>query len=480
MSKSLKEKAVSGMVWNGIERFGSSLFLFISNIVLARLLSPDDFGCIGMLMVFISLSDAIVDGGFGSALIQKKNPTQTDYSTIFFWNIILSILMYAVLFLTAPFIADFYSIPLLRDILRVQGLVLIFNAFSLIQINVLKKKIAFKRIAKINLLSVFVGTVLGLIFAYGGWGVWSLVIKVVTTAVLSSFIYWLIPTWKPTTVFCWQSFRELFRFGGFMFLISILMTVYSNIIQLIIGRFFSAVTLGYYTQARKMEDLPRSSFSSVVTNVIFPVFSSLQDDLTKVKNAARTCTKGIAYINFPLMILLIVTARPLFILLFTAKWAQAIPYFQLLCVTEIVLTLIEVNCRYMISLGDSKTNLRIVLIQCLSAIVFIFLGIPWGIYGVLIGFMLSRYLSFIASGVYIDKLLNYTLKEQICDVLPLIGLSLVAGVLSYLLVFVIEDMLLLLCLQVIVYLILYVGISHLFNVQTYQLYCRIVKEKMHK
>lgn len=466
------------MIWNGIERFGSSLFLFISNIILARLLSPEDFGCIGMLLVFISLSDAIVDGGFGSALIQKKNPTQADYSTIFFWNILLSVSMYAVLYLTAPVIADFYSIPLLKDVLRVQSLVLVFNALALIQINVLKKQIAFKQIAKINIFGVLIGTVLGIICAYWGCGVWSLVVKVVATAIISCLMYWLIAVWKPTNIFSWKSFRELFRFGGFMFLISVVMSVYSNIIQLIIGKFFSPVTLGYYTQARKMEDLPRGSLSSVLANVIFPVFSSIQDDLVKVKNAARLCTRGIAYINFPLMILLMVIARPLFLLLFTDKWVHAIPYFQILCATELVLTIIEMNCRYLISLGNSKTNFIIVFIQCISAIILVVLGIPWGIYGVLFGFMLSRYISFIASAIYISKLLDYSFKEQIYDILPLGMLSLAVGGISYLLIFVVSDLFLLLCSQMLVYTALYVGISHLLNMQAYQFYCRIVKEKL--
>lgn len=478
MSESLKEKAISGIAWNGIERLGSSLFLFISNIILARLLSPNDFGCIGMLMVFIGLSDAIVDGGFGSALIQKKHPTQVDYSTIFFWNILLSVLMYAALFCTAPVVADFYSIPLLKDVLRIQGLVLIFNAFSLIQINVLKKQIAFKRIAKINLSGVLIGTVLGIICAYCGCGVWSLAIKVVTTAVISCLMYWFTTIWRPIKAFSWQSFRELFHFGGFMFLISIVMSIYSNIIQLIIGKHFSAMTLGYYTQARKMEDLPRSSFASVVTNVIFPVFSSFQDDLKKVKSAAQLCTKGIAYINFPLMILLFVIARPLFLLLFTEKWEQAIPYFQILCITDSVLTLIEVNCRYIISLGGSKTNLKIVLVQCISAICLIICGIPWGMYGILFGFMLSRYLSFIVSSICVSNLLNYTFKEQIYDILPLGILSLIVGGISYSLVFVLSDTLLLLCSQVLVFIVLYLGISHLLKIQAYQFYCRIVRKKL--
>ena len=184
MSTSLKQKTISGMIWNAVERFGTAFFLFISNIVLARLLSPDDFGCIGMLLVFINISDAIVDGGFDSALIQKESPTPTDYSTIFYWNIVLSIFLYILFFLAAPLISSYYKLPLLCDILRVQGIVLVINAFSLVKRSILKKRIAFRKNAKINLVAVSIATSIAIVSAYIGWGVWSLVVKSLLTAII--------------------------------------------------------------------------------------------------------------------------------------------------------------------------------------------------------------------------------------------------------------------------------------------------------
>ncbi len=475
MSESLRQKTVSGMLWNATEKFSSSLFLFISNLVLARLLSPDDFGCIGMLMVFINLSDAIIDGGFGNALIQRKYPTQKDYSTIFYWNIFLSITMYGLLYISAPAIAVFYKIPLLSDILRIQGIMLVFNSLTLIQLNILKKQVAFKRIAMINLTAVVIGTILSIICAYTGWGVWSLVVKVVASAIIGCILYWSICAWRPQWTFSWNSFLGLFKFGGFMFLNTIVLTIYSNFIQLIIGRVFSSSALGYYTQARKIEDIPRSSFSSVVTNVIFPVFSSIQDDLERVKNAAKKSMKALLYINSPLMILMIVVARPLFLILFTDKWAQAISYFQLMCIAGIVVTPIELNCRYIISLGKSSINLKIVSFQCISALVLILCGIHWQIIGVLIGFVLSRYVSYVVSAIYSGRLLQYGLLEQLTDFLPSLFLSLLAGGISYTISFAIDNNILLLTCQFLTFALLYIGGSYYAKMDTLFFYKQIIK-----
>lgn len=330
MSDSLKHTVLSGMVWNAIERFGASLFLFISNLVLARLLSPDDFGCIAMLLVFISVSDAIIDGGFGSALIQKKNTTATDYSTVFYWNLLLSFLLYAVLYLCAPAIAGFYNIPLLDNVLKVQGIVLIINALVLIQQNILKKQIAFKKIAKINLTAIVAGTGMGILLAFLGCGIWSLVVKSLATGMVQCGIYWLGNKWRPEWVFSWKSFTGLFRYGSFMFLNSIANSLYYSALSLIIGRCFSSVELGYYSQANKLQDVPRNSISSVVTNVTFPVFSNIQEDRAKLRNAFSKCIRSVAFIQFPIIMVLIITARPLVAVLFTDKWLPMVPYFQIL------------------------------------------------------------------------------------------------------------------------------------------------------
>lgn len=431
MAESLKQKTISGMIWNATERFGSSLLLFISNLILARLLMPDDFGCIGILLVFISVSEAIVDGGFGSALIQKKNPTQADYSTIFYWNIALSLFMYFVLFQLSPAIASFYNIPLLEDILKVQGIILITNALILIQQNILKKNIAFKQIAQINILAIFIGTVGGIFMAFIGYGVWSLVWKSIITGLIQCAVYWTTTKWKPTFVFSFQSFKSLFNFGGFMFLNTLFNALYLNIFSLIIGKVFNSATLGYFTQARKLEDVPRDTLTSIVNNVTFPVFSKIQDDKIKVVTTTRKCIQSLCFINIPLMLMFIVIANPLFISLFSEKWMASIPYFQILCVNGIVLAQLEVNYNLIASQGKSKTNFKIRIIQRIIGICFILVGLHWGMTGLLVGFVSAQYISLLIARIFSGKLVGYGMIAQTKDILPIFVPSATATAVSY-------------------------------------------------
>lgn len=400
MSDSLKHTVLSGMVWNAIERFGASLFLFISNLVLARLLSPDDFGCIAMLLVFISVSDAIIDGGFGSALIQKKNTTATDYSTVFYWNLLLSFILYAVLYLCAPAIAGFYNIPLLDNVLKVQGIVLIINALVLIQQNILKKQIAFKKIAKINLTAIVAGTGMGILLAFLGCGIWSLVVKSLATGMVQCGIYWLGNKWRPEWVFSWKSFTGLFRYGSFMFLNSIANSLYYSALSLIIGRCFSSVELGYYSQANKLQDVPRNSISSVVTNVTFPVFSNIQEDRAKLRNAFSKCIRSVAFIQFPIIMVLIITARPLVAVLFTDKWLPMVPYFQILAFAGLSSTLFEVHTNVIKSLGKSREVFILEFLLRIMGLTVVAISIRFGMIGLLAGYAFSQFLFYIAASAY--------------------------------------------------------------------------------
>ena len=205
MSSSLKDKTISGMIWSSLQRFGTMGISFISNIVLARLLTPDDYGCIGMLMIFIALSNTFIDGGFGSALIQKKRPTSEDYSTIFYWNIFLSVVLYAVLFFCAPIIADFYDIALLSKVLQVQGVILIINALGIIQANQLRKQLKFKAIAQVTLIASIVSVIVAIAMAYMGCGIWSLVTQQIVTSLVTTILYWAYSSWRPLMFFSLNS-----------------------------------------------------------------------------------------------------------------------------------------------------------------------------------------------------------------------------------------------------------------------------------
>lgn len=417
MAESLKQKTISGMIWNATERFGSSLFLFISNLILARLLTPDDFGCIGMLLVFISVSEAIIDGGFGSALIQKKNPTKEDYSTVFYWNLALSSFLYVSLFMLAPRIAAFYEIPLLCQVMRIEGIVLMVNSLYLVQLNIFKKEIRFRKITRINLGAVVFGTIVGIWMAYVGYGVWSLVMKMLVTSVTKCIAYWITGKWRPQFLFAKVSFFNLFSFGSFMFLGTMINNIYQNMLSLLIGKSFSAASLGYFSQARKMEDIPRNSLSSVINNVTFPIFSQLQDNEDQLRNAARKCLSLLTYMGFPLMMLMISVASPLILLLFTSKWQPVIPYFQILCLHGLVYIPFSVNVNIIQSMGKSKLLFYIMLTQGLLGISMAFIGTYFGVKGVLIGFVMSAYISYFIISVYCGRLIEYGIKKQLKDLL---------------------------------------------------------------
>ncbi len=255
MAESIGKQVARGTLWSGVDKFGGMALQFISNLVLARILMPSDYGAIGMLMIFIAVSQVIIDGGFGSALIQKKSPTQTDYSTIFLWSVGLGALLYLILFLCAPLIARFYSMPELSSVLRVVAMSIVLMAMSSIQINRLQKQLGFKAIAAGNISAQIVGATVGIWMAVGGAGVWSLVGSWLSSAASRVVILFLASRWLPSPVFSLRSLRELFSFGGYLFLANVLETVCKNLQGLVIGKKFSAAQLGYFSQAQKLDNI---------------------------------------------------------------------------------------------------------------------------------------------------------------------------------------------------------------------------------
>lgn len=482
MPSELREKTISGMLWNALERFGSAFFLFLANLVLARLLSPDDFGAIAMLMVFISLSEAMVDGGFGSALIQKQSCTQRDYSTIFVWNIVFALILYGILFVSAPVIADFYNIEILKDILRLQGLVIPLNSLTLVHIAFLRKRLKFKKLTKVNLLAIIVGTIVGVVSAFYGAGVWSLVLKLLLTAVIQVICFYTMKSWTPSFIFDYSRFKSMFRFASFIFLNKMINTIYHNILSLIIGKCFNAATLGYYNQARKLEDIPRSTLSSIVNNVSFPVFSQINNDIPRLREAASKCMRNISFIAVPCMIGAMVVAKPLFIVLFTTKWFQAVPYFQLLCLGGLILTPLELNSELLNAIGRSGISLNIRIFQQCVSLVVLLLGIQFGMIGLLIAYVVGQYFGFVLAGIFSGRFIGYGLLRQIKDIYPFIGVSMIAVCFAVVpLRFIIDvDNFVLLLIQIILFIVAYVGVSIILKFREIDIYINIIREKIKK
>lgn len=429
-----KSKVFTGVIWASVQRFGTMIISFVTNIVLARLLTPDDFGTIGMLLLFLAIANTFVDSGFGSALIQKKDANQTDFSTVFFINLGLSVVVYAILFFGAPWVARFYDVDILRPLLRAQGLVLILHAFSIIQTAILRKKMDFRKLSICNLVGNIVGSIVGIGAALMGYGVWSLVIRTLVVGLVTSLLLWIIGNWKPLLVFSKQSFKELFGFGGFMLLSSLLATFANNVQTLIIGKMFQQGTLGHYTQAKQLRNIASDSISSVITQVLYPDFSNNQNDDKALSSRLNFSILTISFLTVAIMAICIVTAKPLILLLYGEKWLDCVPYFQLLCVGGCFVSLQDVNINLIAAKGKSKMlffcNLCKIIVFCVLMVTGAKIG---GIYGLLISMIIYALIAFLVFAALSTHCLKCTIWGQLWGIVQCLLLAFVPLVATYLL-----------------------------------------------
>lgn len=466
--ESLKKKTVFGILWNGVGNAGSSLISFASNIVLARLLLPSDFGCIAMLYVFMALSNTLISGGFSSALIQKKEPTKEDYNTVFYWNIAIALFLYMVLFFASPAIARFYNLPLLSKLLKVHALSLITSSFGIIQRTQLTKNLKFKQITKSILISVTIGTGVAIAMAFGGFGAWSLVVSNLTHSIINVVLLWRLSGWRPAWCFSFASFKELFSFGGLIVLVGIVNTLYRNLQALIIGKKFTAMDVGYYNQAKRLEFVPSDTITMIVDQVTFPVFSKIRDNTSMFAAGIRTNVKAVSYLNFAIYVLLIIVAYPLIHLIYGEKWDAAIPYFQILCLAGIVYSLDQINLNVIKSLGKGMLFFLTQIITRIIGIAIILVGMHWGIYGLLWSLVISSYFNFLASSVVRGRLVDYSLFAQLKDVTPTFLLAVLSGCVSWMLGNVIEiHYLVLMILQMVVFGMVYLGLSFIVKLDSF-------------
>lgn len=469
MAGSLRLKTVSGMFWSSIQKFGTMGISFVSNIILARLLTPDDYGCIGMLMIFILIANTFIDGGFGSALIQKKEPTQEDYSTIFYWNLFFSAALYILLFLSAPCIAEFYNLPLLSSVLQVLGLVLILNSLSIIQQNRLRKQLLFKKLATVSIISALLSLSITIYLAYVGWGVWALVAQQLLMSGFNAVLYWIVGKWNPSFVFSKQSFKELFGFGGFILLSNLINTLCNNVQGLLIGKFFSPMIMGLYAQARKLEEVASTSFSSVVDQVSYPILSEFQNDKNSLVSALKNLITVTAYISFPFISVLILIAKPLIVLLYSEKWIECILYFQILCLIGFVTCIQNINYYGVAAIGKSKSLFIWTIIKRLLGLIAIVVGLLLnGFMGILWGSVVSAFILYIINASLSSYYVGYRLLQQARDLFPIISLSAIVYFLVYIIstnCFSWHGMYVVALIQVLLYVILYILFSFVFKFQ---------------
>ncbi|MBD5281960.1 MAG: lipopolysaccharide biosynthesis protein [Bacteroides sp.] len=418
MADSIGHKVASGAVWATIDKFGSMGMQFAVNLVLARMLVPEDFGIIGMLAIFIVVSNTLIDSGFGAALVQKKSPSQVDYSTIFFWNLTFSIVLYLILWVSSPFIADFYSMPLLSSVLRVMALNLIFTGIFSIQKVKLQKALEFKTIALVNLGSYFLSALLAILCAYNGYGVWSLVLMQISYGLLAIIILAIVTRWHPDLIFSVKSLRCLFGFGGYIMAANILQSVCQNFQGIIIGKKFSATQMGYFSQAYKLDQITSYSIPQAIVQVMFPVFSSLQSELQRLCQAVLMSMRVISFVVFPLLCLLIIVAEPLIVTLYKSQWLPSVPYFQVLCCGGFFVCLQNVNFYAVAAVGKSRELFWWGIYKWSSLLLLLLIGMNFGIYGVLWGMVLSSVNIFFVNAYLASKHTGLSVVAQLGAIIP--------------------------------------------------------------
>ncbi len=429
---SLLQKTTAGFFWSVIERFAAQGISFLLGIILARLLLPEDFGTIGVLTVFFSLSQCFIDSGLSQALIQKQGRTAVDYSTAFYFNLVMSVLFYLILFVSAPYIALFYDQPVLVELTRVVGLVVIISSLAIIPRTILTIDIDFKKQAKVSVVAALISGAVGVYCAYTGFGVWSLVYQSLVGAVIKSVLLLVITKWYPQGVFSKKSFVELFSYGSKLLGASLINDIYSNVYTVVVGKVFSLESLGYFTRAKTLSDFPSKNLTGILQRVSFPVLSSIQNDEERLRISYRRFLKMTAFMVFPLMIGLAVLARPLVLVLLTDKWLPSVFFLQVLSVSSMLYPIHAINLNIFYVIGRTDLVLKLEFPKKIVGIIILIVTVQISLNALVVGMLVFSVFALFVNTWNSKKIIGYSSIEQLKDLLPILLLSIgMAFVMAY-------------------------------------------------
>lgn len=424
MSDSLRSKTVKGVVWSSIERFSTQGVQFLIMIIMARLLTPKDYGLIGMLAIFLAVAQSLIDSGFSQALIRKQDRTDVDNSTVFYFNIVVSSALYLILFIAAPFVADFYNQPELTSVMRVVCLGVILNSLAVVQRALLTVRIDFKTQAKASLSAAVISGCIGIVLAYCGFGVWSLVVQQLLNLSVNTLLLWIFSKWRPIAVFSWKSFHELFAFGSKMLASGLLDTLYRNIYPIVIGKLFSASSLGHYTRAQHFSEFPSSNVTGIIQRVTYPILCGIQDETERLETVYRKFLKLSAFIIFPLMIGLSAVARPFIDIVLGTQWGFCGQLLQIICFAMMWYPIHAINLNLLQVKGRSDLFLRLEIIKKILGITVLCITAPFGLVVMCYGQIFNSIVALVINTYYTGKLINVGFIRQMKDLLPTILLSL--------------------------------------------------------
>lgn len=415
MEQNTKRDLLKGVFWNGLEKVLTKGSSFVIGIILARLLAPSDYGLMGMLTIFVMLSNVIIEGGFAKALIQKKDCDNADYSTAFISNVGVSLLIYVILFFSAPLVANFYDEPKLVALLRILAINFVLGALNIVQRAKLMADVDFKSLAQINVASTLIGGALGIFMAYNGFGVWALVGQTIGATLVMVVLFPFYSKWKPTLLFNLASFKRLFGFGSKLMLTGFVSVIVNNITTICIGKQYKSSQLGYYTRASQFSEVIAYTINDILGTVTFPVLSKLQDDTDQMVNVYRRSLYFTALTVFPLMVLVSLLARPLVIILLTEKWLPAVFLLQVLCLARMFTPLSAINMNLLNAIGRSDLFMKLDFSKIPLIALSLVITIPLGVKAIVIGSLVTTFICFFINAYLPGKLYGYGALQQIKD-----------------------------------------------------------------
>ncbi|NLD46825.1 MAG: lipopolysaccharide biosynthesis protein [Clostridiaceae bacterium] len=476
---SLKQKTVSGLTWSFSGDIIDKAIVFVVGIILARLLSPREYGLVGMVTIFIVLTQPFINSGFSQALIRKQDCTETDFSTVFYFNLVIGVLLYFILFFTAPFISAFFKEPQLTKITRVIGLIIVIDAATLIQTTILTKEINFKRQTQITISSTLISGVLGISLAYNGYGVWSLVFKTIAFHGFKSALLWYQNRWKPILKFSWTSFKQMFGFGSNLLISAILDKVYYNIYNLVIAKFFSARDLGLYSRADMFKNMIAVNISEVAGRVSFPVLAKLQNESDSLSVNYKKILTSIMFITSILLISIAASAEPLILTLIGEKWIDSIAYLQLLCFVGIFYPLHVMTRTLLFVYGKSRMFLKLQIVTKMLSVPAIILGIIYGIKIMIIAMIAASAIEYLIKAFYSGRIVGYPVGRQLKDLMPGFIIAIFIGSCLFFLDFFLHAKpIIILIIQICLGIILTIFLSKFFRIPEFKFIVDIIDEKI--
>lgn len=479
MSDSLRNQTFQGVIWSAVERFSLQGVQFLIGIIMARLLTPDDYGLIGMLAVFMSVSQVFIDGGMSVALVQLKDRRESDFSTAFFLNLIVSIAFYLALFFSAPIIASFFNQPLLEEITKVYTFCLVINSLAAVNKTKLTIDVDFKTLAKISVTSAIISGVAGIYFAYSGCGVWALVIQAIVSAVLMTLLSFYYVRWIPNfSLITEDSFRLLFGFGSKLLIAQLISQVYTNLYSLAIGKKFNVASLGYYTRANQFTTLVSNNLTDILARVSLPVLSKVQDEDEQLVGIYSRYLKSAVFVVFPLVLGLCGIAKPLILILLTDKWAVSILLLQILCIGQLTTVVTQVNLNLLYVKGRSDLVLKLEILKKSIAFTILAFTIYFcDIIGVCVGLSFYSYIAVCMNSYYTKKMLNYGLLDQIKDVWPYLANSLLILSECLFITHFVENNYISLLLSILVSVVTYIVISYYAKLEGFIGFINVIRKR---